>query len=140
MTALWVLLFIVAYQQLENYVFAPRITSRTMQLHPAIAFGSAIAGAAVLGPIGAILALPAAAVIQAFASTSVPRHDVVESELTDDVRRRHRPWRLPPFLRFHRLSADTQPGPGRARPDPDPPASASDTDPDEADGQPGAAD
>jgi predicted PurR-regulated permease PerM len=42
--ALWVLAFIVAYQQLENMVLSPRITSRTMALHPAVAFGAVIAG------------------------------------------------------------------------------------------------
>ena len=38
-------------QQLENYVLSPRITAKTMELHPAIAFGSAMVGAAVAGPI-----------------------------------------------------------------------------------------
>ena len=56
--ALWVLGVIVVYQQIENYLFAPRITARTMELHPAVAFSAAIAGAALLGPVGAILALP----------------------------------------------------------------------------------
>jgi predicted PurR-regulated permease PerM len=32
--ALWVLTFIVLYQQFENMVLSPRITSRTMALHP----------------------------------------------------------------------------------------------------------
>jgi predicted PurR-regulated permease PerM len=54
--ALWVLAFIVAYQQLENMVLSPRITSRTMALHPAVAFGAVIAGGAIMGPIGALLA------------------------------------------------------------------------------------
>ena len=47
--ALIVLIAIVVYQQIENYLFSPRITARTMELHPALAFGSALAGAAVLG-------------------------------------------------------------------------------------------
>ena len=80
--SLWVLGFVIIYQQVENYLFAPRISARTMQLHPAIAFASVIAGAALLGPIGAVLALPAAATIQAFLSTYVERHEVVESHLT----------------------------------------------------------
>ena len=60
-----VLIAIVVYQQVENYVFSPRITARTMEVHPALAFGAALGGAAVLGPSGAILALPAAAMAQA---------------------------------------------------------------------------
>ena len=51
--ALWVLIFMLAYQQVENYLFAPKITARTMDLHPAIAFGTVIAGAALFGPVGA---------------------------------------------------------------------------------------
>ena len=65
-TGLWALLVILAYQQVENYLFAPRITAHTMQIHVALAFGSVIAGAALLGVVGALLALPFAATAQAF--------------------------------------------------------------------------
>jgi predicted PurR-regulated permease PerM len=82
---------IVAYQQVENYFLAPRITARTMELHPAVAFGTVITGAALLGPIGAVLALPAAAILQAFGSTLIERHDVPETTLTIDPVVR-RPW------------------------------------------------
>ena len=81
--AVWVLAFAVAYQQVENYLFAPRITARTMSLHPAVAFGTVIAGAGLIGPIGAVLALPAAAVIQAVGSTYIDRHEVVETHMTN---------------------------------------------------------
>ena len=81
-TALWVLVWIVVYQQIENYLLSPRITAHTMDLHPAVAFGSALAGASLFGPMGAILALPAAAVIQAFVSTYLDRHEVIETDLT----------------------------------------------------------
>lgn len=80
--ALIVIGFIVIYQQIENYFFAPRITARTMELHPAVAFGAALAGAALLGAIGAILALPAAAMVQALASEWGRRYDVVDNHLT----------------------------------------------------------
>ncbi|MCU0259508.1 MAG: AI-2E family transporter [Ilumatobacteraceae bacterium] len=80
--ALIVVIFIVVYQQIENYLFAPRITARTLELHPAIAFGAALGGAAVLGPVGAILALPAVAMVQAITSEWGARHEVVESHLT----------------------------------------------------------
>jgi predicted PurR-regulated permease PerM len=80
--ALLVLIFIIVYQQIENYLFAPRITARTMEMHPAIAFGAALGGAALLGVVGAILALPAAAMGQALISEWGNRYDVVESHLT----------------------------------------------------------
>lgn len=91
--ALAVLVFVLIYQQLENYLFLPRITARTMNLHPAVAFGSAIGGAAVLGAVGAVLAIPAAAMIQALVSQTGERHEVVESDLTairQRIRRRQR--------------------------------------------------
>jgi predicted PurR-regulated permease PerM len=82
LSAAIVLAFIVVYQQIENYFFAPRITARTMELHPAVAFGAALGGAALLGFVGAILALPAAAMLQAFVSEWGHRYDVVDSHLT----------------------------------------------------------
>ena len=83
LNAVIVLIAIVMYQQIENYLFSPRITARTMELHPALAFGAALAGAAVLGGVGAVLALPAAAMIQALSSEWGARHQVIKSDLTE---------------------------------------------------------
>jgi predicted PurR-regulated permease PerM len=82
-SALWVLAVIVVYQQIENYLLVPRVSAQTMDLHPAVAFGAVIAGAALLGATGALLALPAAATLQAFVSTYLARHEVVDSLLTE---------------------------------------------------------
>ena len=82
LNALIIIVFIVVYQQIENYFFAPRITARTMELHPAVAFGAALGGAALLGFVGALLALPAAAMVQAFVAEWGNRYDVVDSHLT----------------------------------------------------------
>jgi predicted PurR-regulated permease PerM len=81
-TALWMLAFIAAYQQLENYLLQPRITATTLDMHPAVAFGTVLAGVAIMGPVGALLALPAAASLQAFASAYVRRYAVEEHPLT----------------------------------------------------------
>ncbi|HEY5697669.1 MAG TPA: AI-2E family transporter [Acidimicrobiales bacterium] len=86
--ALWVLAVILVYQQVENYLLAPPIQAETMDIHPAVAFGGVIAGASILGPIGALLALPAAATLQAFVSTYVRRHEVIETPLTARPRAR----------------------------------------------------
>ena len=87
--ALIILIFVILYQQIENYVLLPRITARTMDLHPAIAFGSAIAGGAVLGAVGAVLAIPAAAMAQAVLSNIGDRHEVIDSHLTSTDPTRH---------------------------------------------------
>jgi len=76
------LAFFTAYQQIENYVLSPRITAKTMELHPAVAFGFAIAGASISGLVGALLALPVAAIGQAVGSTFIHRHEVTDTELT----------------------------------------------------------
>ena len=75
--ALWVLIFIIVYQQAENYFFSPKISSRTMDIHPALAFGSVLVGAAVLGPIGALIAIPVAAGVLAVLETYWQRQDLV---------------------------------------------------------------
>jgi len=79
-----VLIFIVVYQAIENYLLAPRITARTMALHPAVAFGSAIAGGTLMGVPGALMALPVAATFQAFFSTYLRRHEVVADTWSED--------------------------------------------------------
>lgn len=79
--ALWVLIFVVVYQQFENYMLQPKLTSKTVDIHPAVAFGSVIAGTALLGAIGALISIPAVATLQAFLGAYVKRYAV-----TDDPR------------------------------------------------------
>jgi predicted PurR-regulated permease PerM len=79
--ALWVLIFVVLYQQFENYVLQPKLTAKTVDVHPAVAFGSVVAGTALLGAVGALIAIPAIATLQAFLGAYVKRYDV-----TDDPR------------------------------------------------------
>jgi predicted PurR-regulated permease PerM len=45
-------------------------------MHPAVAFGSVIAGAALLGAAGALLALPVVATVQGFVGAYVRRYEV----------------------------------------------------------------
>lgn len=78
----WVILLLVGYQQVENYLLAPRIQARTMDVHPAIAFISVVIGGMLLGAVGALLALPATAIVQALLSTYVRRNELI-TELDD---------------------------------------------------------
>jgi len=96
--ALIVVGVIVVYQQVENYFFAPKITARTLELHPALAFGGALGGAAVLGPIGAVLALPAVAMGQALASSWGSRHDIIDDPLTIVSEKKRRRGRKGPSV------------------------------------------
>ena len=85
--ALVLLVFILVYQQIENMSFAPRVTAHTMDIHAAVAFGSVIAGAALFGPLGAVLAIPGVAILQAVIWSSLSRYQVVDDDLTADTPR-----------------------------------------------------
>jgi len=78
--------YVLVYQGIENYLLAPRITARTMELHPAVAFGAAFAGGSLLGVPGALMALPVAATVQAMVGAYLHRHEVVDSPLTVDAK------------------------------------------------------
>jgi predicted PurR-regulated permease PerM len=88
--AVGVFAFIFIYQQVENYFFSPRITARTLELHPALAFGGVLVGAALLGPVGAILALPAVAMGQSLISALGTKYEVIDNPLTRIVQKESR--------------------------------------------------
>lgn len=92
---LLVLAFIIGYQQVENLIFSPKVSARSLELNPAISFLAVLAFGAVFGPIGAFLALPVAATIQAVSSVYVQRHELVDSPLLQEdeqALRRQRGW------------------------------------------------
>jgi len=75
------IVWILIYQQLENYWLSPRFSSKTMELNGAVAFGSAIFGGAVAGPMGAFMALPIAALVTAIAKNAGRTYAVVVEEM-----------------------------------------------------------
>ncbi len=80
LNALWVALFGIAYQQVENYIFSPQLTSRTLAIHPAVAFGAVIVGATLFGPFGAVVSVPVVAAIQSVIETYGHRYELVVLE------------------------------------------------------------
>src|SRR3954452_23443823 len=60
----WVVVLIL-YQQVENNLIQPFVYGRAVQLHPLIVIVAILIGAALLGVLGALMAIPAAAAIQA---------------------------------------------------------------------------
>jgi predicted PurR-regulated permease PerM len=75
--ALVVVGYALVYQQIENYWLSPRISAKTMELNGGVAFGAALVGGALFGPMGAFMALPVAALIVAFISHYRHPHEVV---------------------------------------------------------------
>ncbi|MGV1004617.1 MAG: AI-2E family transporter [Candidatus Nanopelagicales bacterium] len=58
-----IVIYATVYQQLENYILIPRISRRTMDIHPAVAFGSVLFGFALFGWVGGLVAIPLTAAI-----------------------------------------------------------------------------
>jgi predicted PurR-regulated permease PerM len=56
--AVVVLLFFVLYQQLENYVIAPRVLRNTVNMSSVAILLAALIGGSVLGVVGALMAIP----------------------------------------------------------------------------------
>jgi predicted PurR-regulated permease PerM len=59
-----VLVFFVLYQQLENHLLQPLIFARTVKLNPLTVIVAILLGVELLGVLGALLAIPAAGMIQ----------------------------------------------------------------------------
>jgi predicted PurR-regulated permease PerM len=57
------IVFYVIYQQVENYVIYPRVMSKSVDVPGAVTVIAALIGAALLGVVGALLAIPTAAAI-----------------------------------------------------------------------------
>ena len=84
MYAVGVLVYIVVYQQIENLILSPKISQRTMDLNPAIAFLAVLVFGGVFGALGAFLALPITASLQAIFKVYTIRYDLVDSPLMND--------------------------------------------------------
>jgi len=68
--------FYMAYQQFENYVLQPRVMKRTVDVAPVITIVAALLGAAMLGILGALVAVPLAAGVQLIMTEVLfPRQD-----------------------------------------------------------------
>lgn len=74
---LWIILFATVYQQIENYVFTPRISTATMDINSGVALGSVFVGAALFGPIGAIIGIPVVAIITAVIEAYGRRYELL---------------------------------------------------------------
>jgi predicted PurR-regulated permease PerM len=70
--------FYVAYQQFENYVVYPRVMRRAVDVPAPLTVVAALLGGALLGIVGALIAIPvAAAVLLVVRQVAIPRMDRV---------------------------------------------------------------
>ena len=64
----FVIVFFILQQQLENHILVPKIMSRQVGVSPVTVIVSLLIGGSLLGVVGAILAVPTAAILQVIAS------------------------------------------------------------------------
>lgn len=62
--AIWTLIIFVFIQQFESHILVPLVTNKTVGLHPVIVIIAILLGAEVAGFWGALIGVPAAAVLQ----------------------------------------------------------------------------
>ena len=72
----YVLIWGIAYQQVENLTIEPRISARAVDLHPAVSFGAALLGAQLFGLSGALLGVPIAATVMAMLEIYKRRYEL----------------------------------------------------------------
>jgi predicted PurR-regulated permease PerM len=63
-TALWVALLFLGLQQIEGHVVAPNVFGHTLRINPLFVIFSLLVGGEVAGLVGALLALPIAAIVR----------------------------------------------------------------------------
>jgi predicted PurR-regulated permease PerM len=66
-----VALFFVLYQQLENYLIAPRVLRNTVNMPSVAVLLAALLGGSVLGVVGALMAIPIAAAVKVVLSPTI---------------------------------------------------------------------
>ncbi len=71
------LIWAIAYQQVENLTFEPKISAKAVNVNPAVAFGSVLLGASLFGVSGAFLAVPVAAMLLALLETYAKRYELL---------------------------------------------------------------
>jgi predicted PurR-regulated permease PerM len=64
LTAIWLVLLFVALQQLEGHVVAPLVFGRALRINPLLVIFALLLGAHLHGVIGALVALPVAAMLR----------------------------------------------------------------------------
>ncbi len=84
-TAILVAVFFLIYQQLENYLVAPRVMRSAVKLSPAAVLLAGLIGGTALGLIGALMAIPVAAGITVLLSERLQARDAADDDAAADT-------------------------------------------------------
>ena len=97
---------LLAYQQVENYLIGPRILGHTVEISSAAVLLATLVGGAILGVVGALMAIPIAAAVKVLLVQQIDQHEAAAAAAS-----RRRRWR-------HRTDTAQQPPPTSNRPAP----------------------
>ncbi len=65
--ALWLVVFLGVWRLLQDYVSAPRIMGKSLEINPLLQIFAVLAGGEIAGVVGALIAVPVAATLRIFA-------------------------------------------------------------------------
>ena len=76
--------FFVVYQQLENYLIAPRILRSTVSLSPVAVLLAGLVGGTALGLVGAVMAIPVAAALKVVLTERLQARDAADAGASEE--------------------------------------------------------
>lgn len=80
-----VLIAILLFQLVADYIILPKISKYSLNIHPALMMLSVIVGTVLFGPVGALIGIPVVAIISSiFTSYNFLVNEVVSHELLDE--------------------------------------------------------
>lgn len=77
-SAIWVIVANTSIQQVENYLLVPRIMGRSVGINPIVTLLAIVAFGGLIGPLGAVMAIPMAAVLQTIFDRYLLEMDAVD--------------------------------------------------------------
>jgi predicted PurR-regulated permease PerM len=84
-TALYVIVFFIAQQQAENHLLVPKIMERQVGVSPVVVIVALLIGGSLLGILGAVLAVPTAAILQVIVQELLDERDrIADTPRADD--------------------------------------------------------
>ena len=73
----YIVIFATIFQQIESYWFTPKVSNKTMDIHPAVALAAVFVGVGLFGPVGALIGIPVTAAALAIVDSLRRQHELM---------------------------------------------------------------
>ena len=73
----YIVIFATIFQQIESYWFTPKVSNKTMDIHPAVALAAVFVGVGLFGPVGALIGIPVMAAALAIIDSLRRQHQLM---------------------------------------------------------------